>query len=118
MPPRPSIPDPAIVHFAVPYHVQPGSSSRCFAIIEFNTDVLSFDHRVRFLMNIFGKRIDLSFSHKTETARRRKAWFHIRDSRILFVAKQSWVTLRMSRPLFAGHVVGSRPMKRKKNCIE
>ena len=35
-------------------------------------------------------------------------------------AKQSWMTERMSRPLFcthlfAGHVVSSRPMKRKKN---
>ena len=38
--------------------------------------------------------------------------------RILFdakhKAKQSWRTLRMNRPLFVGHVVGSRPMKKRK----
>ena len=47
--------------------------------------------------------------------------FHLCMSRILLTAKQSWATLLMSRPLliyrqlFAGHVVGSRPIKRKKN---
>ena len=41
-------------------------------------------------------------------ARRRKAWFRVRMSRILFAAapitaKHSWTTtLRMSRPLFIG----------------
>ena len=33
---------------------------------------------------------------------RRKAWFHLRMSRILFAAEQSWMTLRLSRPLFVG----------------
>ena len=36
---------------------------------------------------------------------------------ILFAAKHCWMALHMSRPLFAGHVVGSRPMKRKKNLL-
>ena len=35
-------------------------------------------------------------------ARRRKAWFHLRLSKILFAAKHSWTILRMSRPLFVG----------------
>ena len=49
---------------------------------------------------------------------RRKLWFHLRMSSILFAAKHSWMTLHMSRPfcgqLFACHVVGSRPIKMKK----
>ena len=49
-------------------------------------------------------------------------WFCLRISRILFAAKHSWTTLRIAHEqtiicsqLFAGHVVGFRPMKRKKN---
>ena len=42
------------------------------------------------------------------------------EPRILFAAKHSWTTLRMSRSLFvdmlfAGHVVGFRPVKRENN---
>ena len=40
--------------------------------------------------------------HERAIARRRKAWFHLRMSRILFVAKHSWTALSMSRPLFVG----------------
>ena len=72
-------------------------------------------------MSIFGNRsyLPLIFSARA-IARRRKAWFRLRVSRILFAAKHSWTTLRMTRPLFvgsyfAGHLVGFRPMKRKKN---
>ena len=50
--------------------------------------VLYFDHRVCFLMNIFGKRSDLPFSRKSGR-KKEKAWFHLRMSRILFSAKQS-----------------------------
>ena len=56
--------------------------------------------------------------HVRAIARRRKAWFRLRMSmsRILFAAKHSWTTLRMSRPLFLGsHVVGFWPMNRQKN---
>ena len=49
--------------------------------------VLSFDHRVCFIMNIFGKWSELPFS---------------RMSRILFAAKQGWTTLLISRPSFVG----------------
>ena len=49
-------------------------------------------------------------------------WFHLCMSRLLCVAKLSWMTLCFAlkwnficRQLFADHVVGSWPMKRKKN---
>ena len=58
-------------------------------------------------MNIFGKRSDLPFSLKND-----HAWFPLRMSRILFTAKHSWTIICWQ--LFAGHVVGFRPMKRKK----
>ena len=73
-------------------------------------------------MNILGKRSDLPFSARV-IARRRKAQFPLRMCRILFEAKHSWTVLRMSRPLlfcrqlFAGHMVGSWPTKRKKNLL-
>ena len=41
--------------------------------------------------------------HTRAITRRRKAWFHLRMSmRIVFAAKNSWTTLRMSTPLFVG----------------
>ena len=50
---------------------------------------------------------------------RRKAWLHLRMSRILFAAEHSWMKLHISRSLFcwqlfASHVVGSWSMKMKK----
>ena len=53
-----------------------------------------------------------------------QAWFHLRMSRIVFAAKKlSQKQLNdiahehtiICRQLFTGHVVGSRPMKRKKH---
>ena len=60
--------------------------------------VLSFDHRVCFLMSVF---VEAAIFTRA-IARRRKAWLHLRMSRILFAAKYSWTTLRISRPLFVG----------------
>ena len=40
--------------------------------------------------------------------RRRKAWFRLSMSKILFAAKLRWTTLRMSRPLFVGSSCRSR----------
>ena len=56
--------------------------------------------------------------HTRVIVRRRKAWFPLHMSRKIFAAKHSWTALRLSRPLFVGsyfvgHVVGSRPMKKK-----
>ena len=57
--------------------------------------------------------------HARAIARRRKAWFHLRMSRLVFAAKQlndiAHEHTIICRQLFAGHVVGSRPMKRKKH---
>ena len=39
---------------------------------------------------------------------RRKAWFCLCMSRILFAAKHSWMTLLMSGPLFVGSYLHSR----------
>jgi len=64
-------------------------------------------------MNVLGKQSDLPL-----IARRRKARVPLRMSRMLFAAKHCWMALRMSRPLFVGsYLVGSWPMKRKKNCF-
>ena len=60
--------------------------------------------------------------HARAIARRRKAWFHFRMSRKWFAVKHrrhyrrhcAWADHYFSQ-LFAGHKVGSRPMKRKKN---
>ena len=46
------------------------------------------------------------------------SYVNFRMSRILFVAEQSWTTTIIWRQLFAGHVVGSRSIKRKKICDE
>ena len=83
--------------------------------------VSSFNHWncFFFLMNIFWKQSNPPFSCKTD--RKKEKSFHLCMNRILLTAKQSWVTLLLSRPLLnngqllAGHVVGSRPIKRKKN---
>ena len=95
------------------------------------TPLLSFSHHKWTIPHLiltiitgpgWAKYRDLSVGNKTichfhtsTIARRRKQWFHLHMTRILFAAKHSWKTLHRSKPLFAGHVVGSRPMKRKKN---
>ena len=72
-----------------------------------------------FLVNIFRKRSNLPFSCKTD---RRKE-----ESMVSFMHEQNIICSQtklenivheqtiICRQLFAGHVVGSRPMKRKKN---
>ena len=66
--------------------------------------VLSFDHQVCFLMNVFGKRSDLPFFTQEWSQNTRHSWTTLRVSRTLFVGSY-----------FAGHVVDFRPMKRTKN---
>ena len=48
-----------------------------------------------------GQRSDLPFSRKSD-GKKEKNVVHLCMSRILFVAKHSWTTLRVSRPLFVG----------------
>ena len=73
-----------------------------------------------FLMNILGKRSDLPFSQSD----RRKE-----KSTVSFTHKQNIICSKtlldgiaheqtiICRQLFAGHVVGSRPVKREKNLL-
>ena len=51
---------------------------------------------------------------------RRKAWFHLRIGTICSETQVDDIAYEqtiISRQLFAGHVVGSQPMKRKKNFL-
>ena len=77
-----------------------------------------------FLMNILGKRSDLPFSRKSDRKKEPlKVRFPLRMCRILFAIKHKIKQLDgiaheqtiICRQLFAGHVMGFRPMKRKKN---
>ena len=76
---------------------------------------LSFDHRVCFLMNVFGK---LPFSRKSDRKKKKSvaSFTHERNiicSRIQLddIAHEQTI---ICRQLLAGHVVGSRSMKREK----
>ena len=57
-------------------------------------------------MNILGKRSDLPFSCKSERKKEK--------STVSFTLEQNIICSQ----LFGGHVVGSRPMKRKKNLLK
>ena len=53
-------------------------------------------------------------------ARRRKAWFHLGMSRVLFCSQTQLDNIAHEQTiicgqLFVGHLVGSRPMKRRAN---
>ena len=81
--------------------------------------VLSFDHGVCFLRNIFGKRSDLPFSRKSDRKKEKSV--------VLFTLEQNSICSQkqlndiahehtiICRQLFAGHLVGSRPMQGKKH---
>ena len=58
--------------------------------------------------------------HAKVIARRRKAWFPLRMSRILFAAKTQLNDIAHKQTiicgqLFVGHVVGSPPVERRKS---
>ena len=91
--------------------------SRYFAITEFNNIiVLSFDHRVCFLRNIFGKRSDLPFSRKSDRKKEKSVVSFTHEQNSICSQKQLNDIVHehtiICRQLFAGHVVGSQPMKR------
>ena len=73
--------------------------SRYFAITEFNNCFIIRSPSL-FLVISWGSEA-ISHFHARAIARR-KACFLLRMSRLLFAAKHSWTTLRMSRPLFVG----------------
>ena len=74
-----------------------------------------------FLMNILGKRSDLPFSRKSDRKKEKStvSFTHVQN----IICSQTQLDgfahgqTIICRQLFAGHVVGSRPMKRKKNLL-
>ena len=77
-----------------------------FAITKFNNIVLSFSHRVCFLINIFGK---LPFPRKSDHKKKKSV---VSFAQLDDVAHEQTIIYRQ---LIAGHVVRSQPMRRKKN---
>ena len=81
--------------------------------------VLSFDHRVCFLRNIFGKRSDLPFSRKSDRKKEKSVVSFTHEQNSICSQKQlndiAHEHTIVCRQLLAGHVVGVRPMKRKKH---
>ena len=65
-------------------------------------------------MNILGKRSDLPFSRKSDRKKEKStvSFTHVQN----IICSQIHATI-ICRQLFAGHLVGSRPMKRKKNLL-
>ena len=72
-------------------------------------------------MNILGKRRDLPFSHKSDRKKEKSTLSFTHEQNIIcsktlldgFAHEQTIIC----KQLFAGHVGGSRPMKRKKNLL-
>ena len=74
-----------------------------------------------FSMNILGKRSDLPFSRKSDRKKEKStvSFTHVQNiicsqTQLDGIAHEQTI---ICRQLFAGHVVGSRPMKRKKNLL-
>ena len=72
-------------------------------------------------MNILGKRSDLPFSRKSDRKKEKStvSFTHVQNiicsqTQLDGIAHEQTI---ICRQLFAGHVVGSRPMKRKKNLL-
>ena len=92
--------------------------SRYFAITEFNN---CFIIEFVFLMNILGKRSDLRFSRKSDRKKEKSTVSFTHEQNIICsqtlldgIAHEQTI---ICRQLFAGQVVGPRPMKRKKNLL-
>ena len=76
---------------------------------------------VFFLMNILGKRSDLPFSRKSNRKKEKStvSFTHVQNiicsqTQLDGIAHEQTI---ICRQLFAGHVVGFQPMKRKKNLL-
>ena len=72
-------------------------------------------------MNILGKQSDLPFSRKSDRKKEKStvSFTHVQNiicsqTQLDGIAHEQTI---ICRQLFAGHVVGSRPMKRKKNLL-
>ena len=81
--------------------------------------VLSFNHQVYFLRNIFGRWSDLPFSRKSN-CKKEKSVVSFKHEQNSICRQNSWMTLGMSTPLFIGSYLqvmwwALGPMKRKKH---
>ena len=72
-------------------------------------------------MNILGKRSDLPFSHKSDHKKEKStvSFTHVQNiicsqTQLDGIATEQTI---LCRQLFAGHLVGCWPMKRKKNLL-
>ena len=72
-------------------------------------------------MNILGKRTDLPFSRKSDRKKEKSTVSFTHEQNIICSQTQldgiAHEQTIICRQLFAGHVVGSRPLKRKKNLL-
>ena len=71
-------------------------------------------------MNVLGKRSDLPFSRKTDRKKEKSTVSFMHEQNIICKTLLDGMAHEQTiicRQLFAGHVVGSRPMKRKKNLL-
>ena len=73
-------------------------------------------------MNILGKRSDLPFLRKNDRKKEKStvSFTHVKNiicsqTQLNGIAHEQTI---ICRQLFAGHMVGSRPMKRKKNLLQ
>ena len=66
-------------------------------------------------MNILGEQSDLPFSRKSGRKKEKSTVFFTHEQNI--ICSQTHEQTIICRQLFAGHVVGSWPMKRKKNLL-
>ena len=73
-------------------------------------------------MNIFGKRSNLPFSRKSDCKKEKSTASFTHEQNIICsqtlldsIAHEQTINCRQ---LFAGHVVGSQPMERKKNLLQ
>ena len=96
--------------------------SRYFAITEFNYCFIVRSLSLFCLMNILGKRSDLPFSRRSDRKKEKSTVSFTHAQNIICSQTQldgiAHEQVIICRQLFAGHVVGSRPMKRKKNLLQ
>ena len=93
-----------------------------FVITEFNNYCLIIrSTSLFFLMNILRKQSDLPFLHKSDHKKEKGTVSFTHVLNIICSQRQLDGIVHeqtiICRQLFAGHVVGSRPMKRKKNLL-
>ena len=102
--------------------LQDTDKSRYFAITEFNNCfIIRSCTEFVFLMNILGKRSNLPFSRKSDRKKEKSTVSFTHEQNIICSQTQldgiAHEQTIICRQLFAGHVVGSRQMKRKKNLL-